>query len=407
MNNGKLTNKLFWSGMIGNILDHYDMALYTFLVPFISPIFFPGSDPIMQLIMGYGITAISFISRPLGAMIFGNVAMRLGARYVLIVTLIGVSLSTCAIGFIPGYDDVGIWGGVILVLVRFIQGIFAAGELSVAGIFVLDHSKVDTRAKVSSYYMASCMIGSMMASAASAIVSWTGHGDIYWRYAFISGAITGLIGLIIRFRIIDNYVPKLRPQAKAHKIVVKHRISILRIIFVSSFSYITFAIPFVFLNKFVPLFADVSLTQMMTYNSIMMVIDIALLPIAGHLSQKYDVSKWMASMVTILAVTAIPAFYLLNKLPFYGIMCVKLWLVVVGLAYAAPLRAWLFSLINTSERYMITGLGYSIGTEVLGRQTTVICWFLWYQTGSVVAPAYYIVAIGVCTLWALLYKVKV
>ena len=377
------------------------MALYTFLVPFISPVFFPNHDPIVQLIMGYGITAISLISRPLGSIIFGNIAMKLGARHVLIVTLIGVSLSTCAIGFIPSYDDIGIWAGVILVAVRFIQGVFAAGELGVAGIFVLDHSKSDNRSKVSSYYMASCMIGSMMASAMSALVSWSGHGDVYWRYAFISGIVTGLIGLIIRFKILDNYIPVQEPQAKIHKIVIKHRLSILRIIFVSSFSYITFAIPFVFLNKFVPLFADVSLTEMMTYNSIMMAIDIALLPVAGHFAQKYDVSKWMAVMAAILVITAIPAFYLLDKLPFYGIMSVKLWIVVIGLAYAAPLRAWLFSLIHTGERYMITGLGYSIGTEVLGRQTTVVCWFLWYQTGSVIAPAYYIVALGICTFWAL------
>ena len=145
---------------------------------------------------------------------------------------------------------------------------------------------------------------------------------------------------------------------------------------------------------------------MMGYNSIMMLLDILLLPVAGHIAQKYNIAKWMASMAMILAVTAIPGFYMLDKVPFYGILAIKLWFVVVGLAFAAPLKAWLFSLINTGERYMITGLGYSIGTEVLGRQTNTICWVLWYQTGSVIGPACYMSILSISAVWALLQSQK-
>ena len=236
--------------MVGNILDHYDMALYTFLVPFIAPVFFPGNDHVVQLIMAYSITAISIIARPLGSIIFGNMAMRLGAKFVLILTLAGVACSTCIIGFIPGYDSIGIWGAIILIIVRFIQGVFAAGELSVSGLFVLDQVQVERRAKASSYYIASSMTGAMIASAVAWLVSWSGQGEIYWRYAFVSGIVTGLIGLVMRYIVLDGFTPQPIEKIKLHKIVIKYRFIIFQIILVSSVSYMTFSVPFIFLNKF-------------------------------------------------------------------------------------------------------------------------------------------------------------
>ena len=392
--------------MLGNVLDHYDMALYTFLVPFIAPVFFPGSDPIIQLIMGYGITIVSLISRPIGSILFGNMAMKMGANLVLFITLTGVACSTCMIGFIPGYDSIGIWGAIILIIMRFIQGIFASGEQSVAGLFILDQVQEKSRAKASSYYQASSMTGAMMASGVAWFVSWSGHGEIYWRYAFISGLATGIIGLVLRFMVLDYKVHAPSEKQKIHKIFIKHRLTILRIILVSSLSYMTFAVPFVFLNKFIPILTDVTLTQMMGYNSVIMGLDILLLPVLGHIVQKYNIAKWMGYMTLLLGISAIPAFYMLDKVPFYGIIGIKLWFVIVGLAISAPLRAWLFGLINTGERYMITGFGYAVGMSVLGGQTTTICWILWRGTHNIVAPACYVAALSFAAVWALLYREK-
>ena len=390
----------FFAGMLGNILDHYDMALYTFLVPFLAPVFFPDTDPVVQLIMGYGVNIISLASRPIGSILFGNMAMRMGAKFVLCITLTGVAFSTCLIGFIPGYDSIGIWSAIILIIVRFVQGVFAAGEISVAGLFV--HEK--SRAKASSYYQASSMTGAMIASVVAWFVVWSGHGETYWRYAFMSGLVTGIAGLVIRFMVLDYQSAVPFEPMKIHKIFIKHRVTILRVILVGSLSYMTFAVPFVFLNKFIPLLVDVTFTQMMGYNSIIMVMDILLLPVLGYIAQRYNIAKWMGYMTCLLGVSAIPAFYMLDKVSFYGIICIKLWFVIVGLAISAPLKAWLFGLVKTGERYMVMGFGYSIGMAVLGGQTTTICWFLWHNTHNIIAPACYITALSAAAMWALLYK---
>lgn len=397
----KSSNKLFWAGSIGNALDHYDMALYTFLVPFIAPIFFKTSDPIVALIMAYGLTAISIFTRPLGSILFGRLAMSKNPKNLLIITLSGVSISTFAIGLIPGYDSIGYYSVLILFLVRLVQGIFAAGEQSIAGILLLEQIEEKVRTKISSYFVVSSMMGATMASLAATLVSMSPHPEIYWRYAFLSGIITGIAGLFLRFISLDFVKPPKQKYKPIRKIVSLHKANIIRIIFISSFSYMTYSIPFIFFNKFVPIFTNITLAEMMSYNSILLIIDMILVPILGSIAGNFNYAKWMMGCAIILGLTAIPSFYLLQTSSLLGVTAIKFWIIVLGIAFVTPSKVWMFKLIGGRERYLITGLGYAIGTEILGRQTTTICWTIWHYTSSIIAPAYYIVLLSIAVVISL------
>lgn len=377
------------------------MALYTFLVPFLAPIFFKTSDPIVALILGYGLTAVGVITRPLGSIFFGRLAMSINPKNLLIVTLTGVAISTFSIGFIPSYDSIGFYSPLILFTIRLVQGIFAAGEQSIASILLLDQIDEKKRSKMSSYYVVSSMMGATMASMAATLVSISPNPQFYWRYAFISGLITGIIGLTLR-RISFDFTkePKQKHQP-IRKIVSLHKGNILRVIFISSFSYMTYSVPFVFFNKFVPLFTEITLSEMMSYNSILLIIDMMLVPILGYMASNFNYTKWMMGCAIILGISAMPAFYLLSISSLMGITAIKLWIIIVGIAFVTPSKVWMFKLIGGKERYMITGLGYAIGTEILGRQTTTICWTIWHYTESVTAPAYYIIALSIMVVISL------
>jgi MFS family permease len=401
------SKKLFWAGSIGNVLDHYDMALYTFLVPFIAPIFFKQEDTIVQLIMAYGLTAVGIFTRPIGSIFFGRLAMRVNPKTLLAITLSGVALSTAAIGIIPGYDSIGSWAIVILLIIRIVQGLFAAGEQSIASILLLDKLEEGTRTKMSSYYVASSMTGTMIASGSAILVSMSSNPEFYWRYAFISGIITGIIGLLLRFITFDSPVQIQTTTLPTYKIVNLHKAIIIKVIFVSSFSYMTYSVPFVFFNKFIPLFNDISLSEMLKYNTALLAIDILLLPVFGHIAQKYNYIKWMIACAIMLGITAIPAFYLLSIFSIYGITAIKFWIIITGIAFVIPSKVWMYNLIGGKERYLVTGLGYAIGTEILGRQTTTICWMIWYYTGSITAPAYYIVFLSAAAAIALMERKKI
>jgi MFS family permease len=111
------------------VIEAYDFLLYGLVAPLaLGKLYFPASDPLVGTLQAFGIYAVGFLSRPVGAAIFGHYGDRIGRKATLITTLLLTGLSTFAVGFVPGYAAIGIWGAVILTLLRLIQGIGVGGE---------------------------------------------------------------------------------------------------------------------------------------------------------------------------------------------------------------------------------------------------------------------------------------
>lgn len=391
---------LFWSGIIGNVLDHYDSALYVFLAPFLASVFFPKQDFLSGLIMIYGLKSTSIIMRPLGAMFFGRLAIKYQIKNILAITLIGIAICTCLIGFLPTYDEVGILAPILLTLTRSLQGFFAAGEHTIAALFIIELDKSSNKGKSSSYYLCSTMAGSMLASLAATIISYSSNPYTYWRVAFIAGLITAIFGIIIRTIVAKNQhfkTSKNTVSINSYQLILKNKYKILKIMIISSFSFLTYTIPFVFLNNFVPLVSDIKTNELLAHNTGLMIINIILLPIFGNIVDKFDHAKWMALMSFLITITIIPFFYLLPNLSLIGVTIAKLWIVVIGVAFVAPLYALMFKLVNGEEKYLIAGLGYSIGTDLLGRNLPFICLILWQYSKVLWVPSLYLALISLAT----------
>ena len=114
---------------VGTTIEWYDFFLYgqaTGLV--FGKLFFPRSDPLVGVLQAFAIYAVGFVARPIGAAIFGHYGDRIGRKAALITTLLLTGLATFAVGFVPTYEQIGIWGAVILTIIRFIQGLGLGGE---------------------------------------------------------------------------------------------------------------------------------------------------------------------------------------------------------------------------------------------------------------------------------------
>src|SRR6201987_3488656 len=113
----------------GTTIEWYDFLLYSVVTGLVfGKLFFPKSDPLVGVLEAFAVYTVGFIARPIGAAIFGHFGDRIGRKATLIATLLITGLSTFAVGFVPGYATVGIWGAVILTIVRMIQGIGVGGE---------------------------------------------------------------------------------------------------------------------------------------------------------------------------------------------------------------------------------------------------------------------------------------
>ncbi len=114
---------------IGTAIEWYDFFLYSVVTGLVfAKLFFPESDPLVGTLQAFGVYAVGFIARPIGAAIFGHYGDRIGRKATLIATLMLMGIATFLVALVPTYESIGIWGAVILTVLRFIQGVGVGGE---------------------------------------------------------------------------------------------------------------------------------------------------------------------------------------------------------------------------------------------------------------------------------------
>lgn len=391
--------------LIGNCLEHYDTSLYGFLAPILAPIFFPKFDPVVQIILAYSLLATSLFTRPIGVFIFGNIALKRGAVQGLSYSLIGVAITTVMIGFIPSYDIIGCFAPICLILIRMLRGIFASGESTIAKLYIMEGKSPQAAYKASYFYQTSTMIGIVLASFFSWIVFILEFKEL-WRVCFWLGGITGFFGYY--FRKFDQEKggksansPFISYKQSSIKLILENKINILRVAITTSFSHLTYTFPFIFMNSFIPLVTSISVATMMKLNTVLLIIDMLLIPYLGKLSQNYSPRNVMIFSGTILSLTILPIWSLIPNSSLYYVTFVRFWIVILGVLFLCPLNLWYKSLFNPTHQYFLVGIGNTLGATTFGRLTPAICMSLWYFTGSSFSIALYFLIITLLTLLAI------
>lgn len=378
--------------MIGNFLEHYDQALFGLLAPFIAPLFFPPFDPITALILTYGILPAGLITRPLGALFFGWIGDHLGRKQALFFSLFGMALVTVGIGCLPTYNTWGSFSPLLLTLGRMLQSFFAAGESVGGAIFVLEHTKVDQKNLVSSLYDLSSMLGILFASSFVTFFSFLGYIEPGWRILFWMGAFTAFLGVFLRRKAKEGkeFLSATKKDSTWKQKILEHKKIFLSLIFVSGLSHMTYALVFTFMNGYIPLITKIPKEQVIQMTTAFLAIDMVLLPLFGYLSGKVGKEKWMYGASFSLGVGVAPLFLLLKSASFFSILAALLWFVLLGASFSAPYYAWAVEKVSPEHRYTVISLASSLGSQLLGAPTSLICLWLYQKTGWSMAPSFYV-----------------
>ena len=130
---------------IGTTIEWYDFFLYSTVTGLVfAKLYFPNSEPLVGTLQAFLVYAVGFVARPVGALIFGHFGDRVGRKSTLIATLLLMGLSTFAVALVPTYQSIGIWGAVILTLLRFIQGIGVGGEWGGSVLLAMEWAKTNS-----------------------------------------------------------------------------------------------------------------------------------------------------------------------------------------------------------------------------------------------------------------------
>src|SRR5437762_5175557 len=158
----RIVTKTVLAGAIGNVLEWYDFALYGYFAPVFAALFFPSNSPSLALISAFGVFAVGFLARPLGAMLFGYWGDTLGRRNALAWSILLMAIPTCLVGLLPKYETMGAIAPIALTLCRFLQGLSVGGEFTGSATFLVEHAGASQRGYVGSWAGFSAQIGALL-----------------------------------------------------------------------------------------------------------------------------------------------------------------------------------------------------------------------------------------------------
>jgi MFS family permease len=196
---------------VGTTIEWYDFLLYGTVTGLVfGKLFFPGSDPVVGVLQAFGVFFIGFAGRPIGAAIFGHYGDRIGRKATLIVTLLVTGIATFAVGLVPSYNSIGIWGAILLTLIRLVQGIGVGGEWGGSVLLAMEWAKTNkNRGLIASWPQFGAPAGLFLANTAVLFFSWL-SGDQFlvwgWRIPFFISIVMVAVGLWIRLGIFETPV---------------------------------------------------------------------------------------------------------------------------------------------------------------------------------------------------------
>ncbi|MCA6110979.1 MFS transporter [Bradyrhizobium cenepequi] len=402
----KNITRLIVATSIGNALEWYDISVYAYFAVYVSRAFFPNNDPTTSLLLTFGTFGLSFLIRPIGGVMLGTYADRHGRKASLMASIMLMTAGTLTLALMPTYDTIGILAPIGVLLARLVQGFSAGGEFGSSTAFLVEHMP-ERRGFVASWQFASQGLSGLLGAGFGALLtSWMSPADLQswgWRLPFLFGVLIGPVGIYIRNRIDDATPPPAAERSSPVSEVLLHQklpvlLAIGALAVSTAVNYLIVYMP-TYVVKTLNLPPSVGFIASLAAQTAVMF----LAPIAGLVSDRIGRTTHMIAFGVLLLVSIFPAFLLLTGSPTPGfILLGVLWLGILKALYYGPLAALMSELFPPATRATGLGLSYNIGVAAFGGMGPVIMtWLGGFALIGELAPGYYLTAVAVLSLAAL------
>lgn len=394
---------------VGTSIEWYDFYLYGSAAVLIFPQkFFPASDPFIGTLLSYSTYFVGFVSRPLGAAIFGHFGDRMGRKVSLIATLMLMGIATAGIGLVPGYDQIGIWGAVLLTFGRLLQGIGVGGEWGGSVLLAAEWSERKHRGFVTSWPHIGAPVGLVLANGALALASGLsteqGFLDYAWRIPFLASVVLIAIGLYIRTGVKETPAfQKMKSEGQLSRAPVSETVTghwrpVLLVMFLRTSQQTAFFIFTNYILQYGTSALGMARGTVLGYVSGAAVLSIFTVPFFGWLSDRVGRRRLTTVACVVMLVFPFVWFGLLDtKSAGLVFLAILLSMPVHDMQYG-PQAALIAESFPSNVRYTGASLGYQLSSITAGGPAPIVALFL-YQTFKSSTPiALYLV---VCSLISL------
>src|SRR5262245_15950170 len=405
--NGASVRRAIAAGMIGNVLEWYDFAIYGYSAAQIGRSFFPHEDAVAQLLSAFGVFAIGYLMRPIGGVFIGHIGDRFGRRTALIVSVSAMAIPTFLMGLLPDYQTIGVLAPVGLTLLRVVQGLSVGGEYTSSMVFLVEHAPAGRRGLMGSLAGSGAAVGTLLGSAVGAAfaasMSPAALDAWGWRIPFLLGLVVGIAGYILRRYVLETGVAEKRRRTPIVETLHDHWRTVVAFAGLSVFGAVTFYIGFVYMVSWLQTADGIPPARSLEINTFSMVVSLPVLIAAGWLSDRVGRRPLMllASMGGLIG--GLPLFWLLNHPSELLAQLGQLGLVALIGVYSGPLPAILVEAAPPTVRCTSVALGYNLCFGIFGGLSPLMAAWLVERTGNEITPAFLIMASAAVTFGTLFY----
>jgi MHS family proline/betaine transporter-like MFS transporter len=391
----KLDSKLkkyIFSSVLASGLEWYDFCIFGYLSPIFSQHFFSSESALSSMIQTFFVFAIGFLSRPIGAYIFGKIGDQKGRKKALLYSMFLMALSTFLLGIMPTYHQVGALAPVLLICFRIMQGVSLGGEFTGALSFLLEHSPKNRRGFVVAWIHSGGFLGGTLGAIVAAITSYSlSTADLYsygWRIPFLIGVV--IAGLAYYLRTTLQETPMYKELVKYDKVeqapfkkAIKERYSDLILVicmFLPCVVWVYFL--FVFLPMYLTALKHWDYKVSLVVNILPSLFVFFFVPLGGFLSDIWGRKRVIMFGYIVLTAFAPVALYIFSNGSPFNVACMQLFAAVPFIFAYGPVPALIGEVFPTSIRNTCVSVSYHVSTGVFGGLTPMIMSWLTFSSGS-------------------------
>lgn len=400
-------HKTLFATCIGNALEWFDIAVYGFFASYIAHAFFPTSDASVSLLLTFGSFGVSFLIRPLGAVVLGNYADRHGRKKALLLSINLMMLGGAIITFMPEYGTIGLAAPLLIMLARLIQGFSAGGEFGSSTAFLVEHFP-ERKAFIASWQFATQGASTLMAPAfglgLTQILSEAQIQSWGWRIPFAFGLLIGPLGIYIRRHVHEpaSFTQQEKSAAPLKQLFGGQKelmlLAVGLMVILTAVNYMLNYVP-TYATKTLHLPGSVAFSATLLAGAILTLVT----PLMGLWAERVGRVPLMWGSLLLLLVTIYPAFrYMVNHTSALSLMLLVGWMALLKSIYFSTVPSVMADLFPAGTRASGMAISYNVAVTIFGGFAPLICTLLINATGSSLAPGYYLMAVSLLSAAALL-----
>lgn len=404
----RIQQRAVLAGSFGNLMETYDSLVYAYSATLLAVLFFPNSTGLTGLLATFAVFAVGFLARPLGTVVFGHYGDKVGRKQTLIASVLLMGIATVLIGCLPTYETIGVVAPVLLVLLRLVQGFAVAGEWAGSAAMLVEYAPPGKRGFFGSFNQVSTAGGFLLASGVVALNAlFFSEADMLafgWRIPFLLGAVTGIVAMILRYRLEDT--PSYLQEQDAGTTVsnpLRESFQTQKLAIMRGFGFtVGWTVAYFFFLTYVPTYlttvAGVAPDIARASNLVGIVVLTASIAGFGWLSDKIGRKPLLIIGSGGFVVLSFPVLFLFNTGNTAAVFLGQIIVALILAAFSGPGPAALAELFPTNVRYSSLGIGYNFSVTLFGGTAAFVATAIVGGTGIPVLSALLPVCAALVTL---------